>query len=624
MRNGCSLGSIYVRTPHGSYNSRDPRLLTLHVLSDSVIFLSCLAIAVSLTASLYKLRRAIAFAWIFIVLAVFILSCGFAHAIDAVALWRPLYWLSDDVRIIAAVASLTTAVTLPFLFPDVKRLLELAKSSWLNASRFLAMVDGGNDAFYLLESVRDTAGDIVDFRFTFLNAKGEQLISGTDGNVEGQLLCERHPVMSSGNFFDQFKRVVETGERLDLRTPMDEAAIKASWLHFLVIKVGDGIAITARNISTQKKRELVLAETNAQFQSLVEGVKDHALFTIDATGVVIGWNLGAERLLGYPKVDILGRNFSCFLTPEEGGVDLTEGPLQQVLQDGLWEDEGWRVAADGTRFFAHMKITPLLVDQDTPSEFAVMVQDITARRNIAVQQEELRREGVLLHETFLSHISHELRTPLTATYFFTTNVLDGLHGDLKPEQHEHLSLALDNLNQLKDMVSDLLDVTSVDTYGLRVVAQRVSAGKLMGEVLATCRPDATAADVTLTSIVNPGLRFLWADPVRVRQILINLIDNALRCTPPHGAVKVGCAVLAQDINFLCFSVTDTGCGIDPVNLEVIFDRLVQIDNGIESSRAGLGLGLFIARELVEQHGGRIWAESNIGQGSTFFFTLPAA
>jgi PAS domain S-box-containing protein len=599
-------------------------LLSLHVLSDSVIFLSCLAIAASLTSSLFRLRREITFAWIIIALAVFILSSGFAHAIDVVVLRHPLYWLSDVVRIIAAIASLTTAVALPFLFPGVRSLLDLAKSSELNASRFLAMVDGGNDAFYVLESVRNTAGDILDFRFTFLNVKGEQLLSGTDGNVEGQLLCERHPVMSSGKFFDQFKRVVETGERLDLRTPMDEATIKASWLHLLVIKVGDGIAITARNISTQKKREVALAEANAQFQSLVEGVKDHALFTIDASGIVTGWNLGAERLLGYPRVDILGRNFSYFLTPEERGGDLTEGPLQQVLQDGLWEDEGWRVSGDGNRFFAHVKITPLLVDQDTPSEFAVMVQDITARRNIAVQQEELRREGVLLHETFLSHVSHELRTPLTATYFFTTNVLEGLLGDLKPEQHEHLSLALDNLNQLKDMVSDLLDVTSVDTYRLRVVPQRVSAGTLIGEVLATCRPDATAADVTLTSIVPPDLGFLWADPVRVRQILINLIDNALRCTPPHGRVKVECAVLAQDSNFLCFSVTDTGCGIDPVNLEVIFDRLVQIDNGIVSSRAGLGLGLFIARELVEQHGGRIWAESNIGQGSTFFFTLPAA
>jgi hypothetical protein len=128
--------------------------------------------------------------------------------------------------------------------------------------------------------------------------------------------------------------------------------------------------------------------------------------------------------------------------------------------------------------------------------------------------------------------------------------------------------------------------------------------------------------VRLESTVAEDLPSVWADPVRVRQILINLIDNGIKFTPRNGSVVVACSTFAEDDEFLCFSVSDTGCGISPENLERVFDRLARVDNGMEGSRNGLGLGLFIARDLVRLHGGRIWVESQLGQGSSFFFTVP--
>ncbi len=109
--------------------------------------------------------------------------------------------------------------------------------------------------------------------------------------------------------------------------------------------------------------------------------------------------------------------------------------------------------------------------------FAIIMQDATERRKIAIVLEEARQERARLQEKLLSHVSHELRTPLTAIYFFTTNVLDGLHGDLTPDQHEHLTFALDNVKQLKNMVSDLLDITRVETHKLTVEPQHVSPGQ---------------------------------------------------------------------------------------------------------------------------------------------------
>ena len=274
------------------------------------------------------------------------------------------------------------------------------------------------------------------------------------------------------------------------------------------------------------------------------------------------------------------------------------------------------------QFWANVNITALPKDADRVGSFAIIVQDMTERKKIAIVLEEARQERTSLQEKLLSRVSHELRTPLTAIYLFTSNVLDGLFGDLTPAQKEHLTLALDNIKQLKSMVSDLLDVTRVQTYKLTLEPQRVSPGKLVAEVLATCRRNAAAKNVSLRSEVVTDLPFVWADPVRVRQILTNLIDNGIKFTPENGTVTVKSRPSAEDDGFLCLSVSDTGCGISPKDREIIFDRLAQVKSSTEASRSGLGLGLFIARELVSQHGGRIWVESQPEGGSTFCFTLP--
>jgi PAS domain S-box-containing protein len=200
--------------------------------------------------------------------------------------------------------------------------------------------------------------------------------------------------------------------------------------------------------------EASLADTNANFRLLVDGVRDHALFTIDALGLVTGWNVGAERMFGYDEAEILGQNFSFIYTEEDIHNRVPEKQLNKAVQSGRMEDEGWRIRGNQKQFWAEINITTLLTDTGPERGFAVIVQDVTERRKLVTVMEEARQERARIQEKLLSHVSHELRTPLTAIYLFTTNVLDGLLGDLNPEQHEHLSLALDNIKQLKTMVSD--------------------------------------------------------------------------------------------------------------------------------------------------------------------------
>jgi PAS domain S-box-containing protein len=368
--------------------------------------------------------------------------------------------------------------------------------------------------------------------------------------------------------------------------------------------------------------ETHVARTNLRFRLLVECVTDYALFTTDYLGRVTNWNIGAERMLGYPETRIVDKHFSCLFIPEDIQNGAPEKQLLKASQEGRTEDEGWRVRENGTRLWANVIITPLTQESDSDHGFALVMQDITDRRKAAIELEAIRLERISLQEQFLSHVSHELRTPLTAIYLFTTNLLDGVVGDLTSVQREHLEFSLQNVKQLKEMVSDLLDVSRIETLKLTVHPQRVSVPSLIAEALRTCRANAESKNISLLADNAQGLPFAWADRARMLQVLINLIDNGIKFTPNNGSVTVQGRVFAEDSSFLCLSVVDTGCGISPGNCLVVFERLTQLKSSTEASRKGLGLGLFISRELVTRQGGRIWVDSRVGRGSTFSFTLP--
>jgi PAS domain S-box-containing protein len=431
----------------------------------------------------------------------------------------------------------------------------------------------------------------------------------------------------AGQVFDRFP------EQLSLRRAAKEFGVSAQQLWELAGKQrpvsrtalqasGDLLHALGKAFLRQRYGTIVerkLAETNRWFRLLVEGVKDYALFTTDLAGRVTSWNGGAERLLGYANAEIVGQEFRSIFTSEDIRNGMPEKQLQEASLAGRAEDEGWRVRQNQTQFWAEVIIT---AEAGPLPGFAIILQDVTERRRVATELENGRQERTRMQEKFLSHVSHELRTPLTAIYFFTTNLLDGVLGDVTPEQREHLEFMLHNVKQLKNMVSDLLDVTRLETRKLTVEPQQASVSRLIAEVLGTCHANAAAKNISLRADVSPSLPSAWADPARVRQILINLIDNAIKFTPQNGTVTVQGRVCAEDNSLLCLSVVDTGCGISPEDCRIVFDRLAQVKNASEASRDGLGLGLFISRELVSQQGGRIWVESQFGHGSTFHFTLP--
>ena len=239
-----------------------------------------------------------------------------------------------------------------------------------------------------------------------------------------------------------------------------------------------------------------------------------------------------------------------------------------------------------------------------------------------VELDTARREQIATKDGFLSHASHELRTPLSAIYQFATLLGDGIVGELTADQRECVDVVVRNAGQLRSMIDDLLEATRTDLAVLRLRPQPgVSVASIIRDVVSTLGRAASEKGLALTHEMPADLPCVHADPARVRQVLINLVDNAMKFSS-SGGVRVA-AIRDPDMpDRVRISVSDDGRGLTAEQQAHVFERLYQVPGAAPSAREGLGLGLYICKELVERHGGTMRIVSEIGVGSTFSFTLP--
>jgi signal transduction histidine kinase len=244
------------------------------------------------------------------------------------------------------------------------------------------------------------------------------------------------------------------------------------------------------------------------------------------------------------------------------------------------------------------------------------------RHRMQTETDLIRTHQMEFKDEFLSHVSHELRSPLTAVRQFVSILLDGLAGELNPEQRQYLEIVLRNVKQLQSMINDLFEVSGVQTGKLKIELQSTSVSDAIAYAVNTLRGAVAAKGIVLSSDIARDVPSVCADPARVRQILIILVDNAIKFTPQNGTVTIQARIFEENPDFLLLEVSDSGCGIDPAMSERIFERLFQASDPDAADHNGLGLGLYICKDLVTRQGGKIWAKSELGQGSIFSLTLP--
>ena len=250
---------------------------------------------------------------------------------------------------------------------------------------------------------------------------------------------------------------------------------------------------------------------------------------------------------------------------------------------------------------------------------AELEQKITKRTAELALAMERAKAADRLKSSFLAVMSHELRTPLNSILGFTGILLQGLSGPLNAEQTKQLSMVRDSARHLLDLINDVLDISKIEAGQVKIISKPFDMREAIEKVVQTVTPLAEEKNLTLTVEIGPEVGRITSDRRRVEQILINLLNNAIKFTD-KGAVRVECRV---NDNRLVSRVVDTGIGIKPEDMDKLFEAFRQIDTGLTRRYEGTGLGLSICKKLVEMLGGEIWAESKgLGKGSTFTFTLP--
>ena len=318
-----------------------------------------------------------------------------------------------------------------------------------------------------------------------------------------------------------------------------------------------------------------------------------------------------------PSVVLLDLNL-----PDSQGADtfrkvLAKAPTVPVVILSGQDDE------ELARKALHQGVQDYLVKGDfSHDELDRAMRHAVERQALLQSLDMSRKQQLEFKNQFLSHVSHELRTPLTCIHQFVTILLDGLAGEVSVDQREHLTTILRSANQLTAMVRDLLEATRAETGKIRLDVRCIAIADVISTAGAMMQATAREKRVRLHVSCENSLPFVLGDTERILEVLINLIDNAIKFTPAEGAVTVRAARMQSDPDFVGITVTDTGQGITPESRNLIFERLYQDPHATDSSRKGLGLGLFIAKELVALHGGRIWVTSEPGSGATFTFTLP--
>ena len=488
----------------------------------------------------------------------------------------------------------------------------------------------------LVETVRDHAIFMLDPTGHIIswNPGGEQLKGYTRSEIIGRHFSVFYPpadivadkpgwelavAAREGRVEDEGWRIRKDGSRF--------------WANVVITALRDdtgtliGFAKVTRDLTDRQHALEVLRESEERFRLLVQGVQDYAIFMLDPDGRIASWNEGAQRLKLYRPDQIIGRHFSAFYPAADIAAGKPAWELEVAKRDGRFEEEGWRVRRDGSRFWASVLITAIRTADGTLIGFAKVTRDLTERqaaheRAIADARRVAEAEAASRTKSeFLTAMSHELRTPINGTIGYIELLMMGIGGAVSEQQREYLNRIRGSQEHLLRIINDLLNYGRIEAGQLRYDLGTVLVHDIVDAVLPMVEPQ--AAQKGLHLVHGPCTEAVHGvvDRGKGEQIVLNLLSNAVKFTPSGGRIEVSCS--ARDGKAL-ITVTDSGPGIPIERQTDIFEPFVQLGRTLASGHEGMGLGLAISRDLAHAMGGDLTVTSVPGHGATFTLSLPAA
>ncbi len=460
----------------------------------------------------------------------------------------PASWMAD-LRVVGIVAVLLLLWWLPTMLSHVGRTTKRRLSLKRTESRFLAASEGSSDAFFILQAVRNKQGEIIDFRYDFVNQRGARLLSTTSTELEGKLLCEHLPMNRTDGFFDEYKRVVETGISVEREFPICHPEIQASWLRYQVVKLEDGVAISTTDISARKEAEMKMSRLVTFTQSIIAS-SPFATVVTDLDGVITAVNPAAERMLWHLKEDLIGKCTPLdLLNPHEvqnRAITLTRELKRPVLpgmdvfrakpQRGLVEEAEWQLfRRDGSHFDAQMTVSALTDATGEMVGLIFLAYDITERKRT---------------EDYISHLAHHdaLTTLPTRTLLH-----DRLHMSLSRANRENtkvglLMVDLDNFKRVNDLMGH-----HIGDELLKSVARKLQATLRASDTVARMGGDefvvllADMHDVSEAETLARKIVTALATPVVLNGHTLNPTASVGICVYPDNAENAEALLKNADV-----------------------------------------------------------------------------
>lgn len=433
----------------------------------------------------------------------------------------------------------------------------------------------------------------------------------------------------------------------------------ASWftLSWIITKVTEGERVLAEKTQAEReqRRAVEAAQEQERLLAAVCSNSADAIVTMDNAGIIRTWNRGAEMIFGYHAEEAIGKHYRMIVpTDLEIRGELVWLDQQMREHNFVRNFQTERLTKDRRRVVIDLTRTALLNEQGEIIGTSAIARDITERvraeqaiqqlnleletkvaertRQLAAATEELRYRNAELEKAnvelqkldelkseFVSMVSHELRAPLTNINGSLELLLQGDTPCYDRGQREMLQIVQEQTMRLTRLVQGILNVSRIEAGKLVLQPQAFNIVALIEKVIGVWDSRGVANHIEHPKTLN--LPSVWADRDRTEEILFNLIDNAIKYSPEGAAIRIEAE---SDGRFAVVSVSDRGIGIPPDEVDKIFEKFHRVDRRDATENYGHGLGLYICRRLVQAQGGKIWAESVLGAGSTFRFSLPLA
>ncbi|BCR92897.1 sensor histidine kinase/response regulator Fos-1/TcsA [Aspergillus chevalieri] len=359
---------------------------------------------------------------------------------------------------------------------------------------------------------------------------------------------------------------------------------------------------------------------NESYRTLLDTVKDYAIFMLDTRGNITTWNSGATVLNGYSADEIIGRHFSIFYSDEDCIRQKPEKELEVCLRDGKVEDEGWRYRRDGSRFWANVLVTPIHQFGHHVG-FAKVTRDLTERKAAEARLIAAFEESSKLKSDFLANMSHEIRTPMNGMLLALTMLMST---ELNQQQQEYASIIEDSTSILLQVINDVLDYSKLSSGAFSLHSDIVNARTIIDAVVRNCNPLLKPGVELISDLPDDFPQYLKGDPLRFRQVLQNLVGNAVKFTE-QGSVKIHTSFSVdeekRDAYNILTEVIDTGIGVPADSINTLFTPFTRFADSCTKKYQGTGLGLSICKGLAELMNGTVGFRPNPdGRGSIFWVT----